>query len=99
MFHNLRHSRGGAHELNYYLPLSKDLGYLTDSQFKAMNKEITAIIRMLNSLINSLRKKINPLYPIPHPLHPYKQKTSPQGGDKDKAMAQFPKSPTFGTMW
>lgn len=51
-------SRGSTHELNYFLLLSKDLGYITDEIHNTLAKECEDIAKMLNGLINSLKGKM-----------------------------------------
>jgi four helix bundle protein len=52
-------ARGSLEETRYFLILSKDLGYLTDEQFKVTNNKSIEIGKMLNGLINSIKKKCN----------------------------------------
>ena len=51
-------SRGSTHELNYFLFLSKDLGYITSDIYEKLTKECGNIAKMLNGLINSLKGKM-----------------------------------------
>lgn len=50
-------SRGSAHEIKYFLLLSKDLSYITLAQYDALTNKIESIIKMLNGLIKSLKGK------------------------------------------
>jgi four helix bundle protein len=50
-------SRGSLHELQYFLLLSKDLGYIKEYLYKEILNKCEDIGKMLNRLINSLKKK------------------------------------------
>jgi len=49
-------ARGSALELEYQLILSKDLGYITEDEYKMLDFNLKEIHKMLNGLIKSLRK-------------------------------------------
>ncbi len=46
---------GSAAELEYYLLLARDLGYLTKTAYNALHMEVTDVRRMLNGFIQTLR--------------------------------------------
>jgi four helix bundle protein len=50
-------ARGSLHELQYFLLLSKDLGYIKDYLYKEILNKSDDIGKMLNRLIISLKKK------------------------------------------
>jgi four helix bundle protein len=50
----LRISMGSANELEYYLLLSRDLGFLDKEKHAQLASDITEIKRMLNSFIQAL---------------------------------------------
>ncbi len=52
-------SRGSIHELKYFLLLSRDLAYITESVYEHLTSECDTIAKMLNGLINSIKKKMN----------------------------------------
>ncbi len=51
----LRISMGSANELEYYLLLSRDLGFLDAQKYTPLRAGIMEIKRMLNSFIQTLR--------------------------------------------
>ena len=55
--HFLYTSRGSLNELNYFLLLTKDLGYLSSDLYNDLILQTTEIGKMLNGLISSLKKK------------------------------------------
>ncbi len=48
-------AKGSIGELKYHLLLSRDLGYLTDSEYNFINEEVEEISRMLNGLVKALK--------------------------------------------
>ncbi len=50
-------ARGSLEEVNYFLILSKDLTYITETNYQLLSKQTDNIGKMINGLINSLRKK------------------------------------------
>ncbi|MEN6298946.1 MAG: four helix bundle protein [Anaerolineaceae bacterium] len=46
---------GSASETEYHLLLSKELGYLTESDFARLNQEIGSVKQMITSLIKKLK--------------------------------------------
>lgn len=46
---------GSANETQYFLELSKDLGYLKEEDWKEFDKAIRLIQKMLNKFINTLK--------------------------------------------
>lgn len=52
-------ARGSAEEVKYHLILAKDLNYITNEIFNALNEKIALIARKVNSLITSLKAKIS----------------------------------------
>jgi len=48
-------AKGSAFETEYQLMLSRDLGYMANDEYKALDKKIQSIIRMLTGLIRSLK--------------------------------------------
>lgn len=50
---------GSAHEVDYLLLLSRDLRYLADADYYALQNDIVSIKKMLASLINKIRIAIN----------------------------------------
>ncbi|MCF7916963.1 MAG: four helix bundle protein [Candidatus Omnitrophica bacterium] len=51
-------SRGSLNELQYFMLLSKDLGYINDKIYQEVNSSITNIAIKLNALIKSLKRKL-----------------------------------------
>jgi len=47
---------GSAHELEYFMILSKDLNYIEESDFRTLNTEINKIKRKLFSLSKKLKQ-------------------------------------------
>jgi len=47
-------SFGSGAELETQLEIAKDLGYLTNSEYPVLSKELDEIMRMLNKIINNL---------------------------------------------
>lgn len=54
--HFLVISRGSLNEVNYFLLLIKDLGYLPLERYLTLKEDITHITMMLNKLITRLRE-------------------------------------------
>jgi len=52
----LQISLGSANELDYFLLLSRDLGYMTPSSYKKLYNDLVEIKKMLTSFIVKLRK-------------------------------------------
>ncbi|HWV29664.1 MAG TPA: four helix bundle protein [Dyadobacter sp.] len=50
-------SLGSAHEVEYLLQLSKDLEYLSETDYLSLNERINLIKRMLYNLEKSITKK------------------------------------------
>jgi four helix bundle protein len=50
----LRHSLGSACELEYYLLLARDLGFLAETAYEPLNAQVVEIKRMLAGLIRRL---------------------------------------------
>ena len=48
-------ARGSTSELEYQLELAKDLGYIDESEFKELTKELDTIGKMLSSLHKSIK--------------------------------------------
>ena len=48
-------SIGSASEVEYQLVLSKDLGYIQDSKYQELNRDINEIKRMLIALLKKLK--------------------------------------------
>ena len=46
---------GSATELNYFLQLSKDLGYIDDKIYFELSNKLKIVLKMLNKLIQKLR--------------------------------------------
>ena len=55
--HFLIIARGSVSEVKYLVLLSKDLKYVTFTEYDELKKELDDIDKMINGLINSLRKK------------------------------------------
>jgi four helix bundle protein len=55
--HFLIIARGSVSEVKYLVLLSKDLKYVTFTEYDELKKELDDIGKMINGLINSLRKK------------------------------------------
>lgn len=53
-------AKGSAGELKYHLLLSKDLGYLRESEYSTLIAEIEQISIMLNGLVKSLTRHLTP---------------------------------------
>lgn len=47
-------ARGSAGELKYFLMLSKDLGYISNTDYTALNDSVTEVSKMLSGLARSL---------------------------------------------
>ena len=47
---------GSANEMSVLIDFSKDLGYITESQYEKASKEYDEIGKMLNSFIQSVNK-------------------------------------------
>ena len=52
----LQNALGSSHEVEYFLLLSKDLGFLNVESFEKLNNEINEIKAMLISLIKRVRQ-------------------------------------------
>ncbi|HEY5125667.1 MAG TPA: four helix bundle protein [Ignavibacteria bacterium] len=52
-------ARGSVEECKYLLLLTKDLGYITENEFKSLSESFNSIGKMANALINSLRSTNN----------------------------------------
>ncbi len=52
-------AKGSLGEVEYFLLLSKDLGYLDEDDYQALEAKCLEIARMLNGLIKSLTKNIS----------------------------------------
>jgi len=52
-------ANGSAGELKYHLLLSKDLGYMNETEYEGLEMEAQDICRMLRGLANSLTRKLN----------------------------------------
>jgi four helix bundle protein len=50
-------SLGSAHEVEYLLQLSKDLKYLPEAEYSALNERVNLIKRMLYNLEKSITQK------------------------------------------
>ena len=50
-------AKGSCAETKYHLLLSKDLNYITLSEYEKLNQQLVEISKMLSSLINYLRSK------------------------------------------
>ena len=50
-------SNGSLEEVKYYLILSKDLGYLNESQYKDLQDKAENISKIINGLIRYLKSK------------------------------------------
>jgi len=46
-------------ECKYLLLLTKDLGYITENEFKSLSESLNSIGKMTNALITSLRSTNN----------------------------------------
>ena len=51
----LQNALGSAHEVEYFLLLSRDLGYITPNQYELLNNEISEVKAMLISFIKKVR--------------------------------------------
>ena len=51
-------SKGSCAETKYHLFLSKDLGYISESEYQNLNQQLTEISKMISGLINYLKNKI-----------------------------------------
>lgn len=51
-------AKGSLGEIEYFLLLSKDLGYLAEEDYVQLEAECMEIARMLNGLIKSLSKRL-----------------------------------------
>ncbi|MFS4491742.1 four helix bundle protein [Maribacter sp. 2308TA10-17] len=47
-------SQGSASELEYFLILAKDLGYIDDKKYQEMDNEVNKTKRSLNNLVNKI---------------------------------------------
>ncbi|MTH30916.1 four helix bundle protein [Myroides pelagicus] len=50
---------GSAHEVEYLLLLSRDLRYIRDAEYYALQNDIVSIKKMFASLINKIKIAIN----------------------------------------
>lgn len=53
----LFHARGSCGEVIYLLILSRELGYISKSNYIELRKDYNVLIRRITAMINSLRKK------------------------------------------
>lgn len=61
----LQIAMGSASELDYHLLLAKDLGFINDSGYEELLREVTDVKRMLNAFIQKLkanRKQLTAFY-------------------------------------
>lgn len=56
--HHLDFANGSLVEVEYYLELAKDLGYITDNQYQDLDEQRVAVGNLLNGLIKSLKKNL-----------------------------------------
>lgn len=63
----LRIALGSASELDYYLLLACDLGYLSADESGALRGRLHQIMRMLRGLIATLRRSARPVAPAARP--------------------------------
>ena len=49
---------GSANEMNVLLSFSKDLGYISESQYKKASNEYEELGKMLNKFIQSIKQQI-----------------------------------------
>ena len=52
----LHNSRGSLEETRYHIHLARDLGYITNKQYQAIEELSSEVSYLLNQLINSLPK-------------------------------------------
>jgi len=55
--HFIQIANGSASELNYFLLLSRDLGYLPEENYKKFSSDLDEIGRMLTGLMKTLKAK------------------------------------------
>jgi len=53
----LFNGRGSLSEVEYFLVLSLDLGYLKKEKYEELHRQVRTVGKLLNGLINSLRNK------------------------------------------
>ena len=51
-------ARGSVEEVKYFLLLARDLKYLEEDDYEAINSEYDHVGKMLNGLMNSLRARL-----------------------------------------
>ena len=51
-------ARGSVEEVKYFLLLARDLKYLEEDDYEAINSEYDHVGKMLNGLMNSLRSRL-----------------------------------------
>lgn len=51
-------AKGSCAETKYHLLLSRDLNYISSSQYQCLNNQIIEISKMISSLINYLKSEI-----------------------------------------
>lgn len=49
---------GSASELDYYLLLSRDLGFMSSDEFMLASSALTEVRKMLTSFLNSVEEQI-----------------------------------------
>ena len=49
-----------ADETDYWLNLLHDNGYLNESQFESLKKDIDRILKLLTSIVKTMNKKVHP---------------------------------------
>lgn len=54
--HHLDFANGSLVEVEYYFELSRDLGYITDKQYRELEQQRTIVGNLLHGLIRSLKK-------------------------------------------
>ncbi|MBE98772.1 four helix bundle protein [Flavobacterium coralii] len=52
-------SSGSAHEMEYFLLVSKDLGFIEKDLYNKLNSEVNEIKKMLASLIRKIAETVN----------------------------------------
>jgi len=53
----LYQARGSLEELRYFIFLSKDINYISDDTYTALEAEAVNVSKMLNGLINSIKQR------------------------------------------
>lgn len=53
-------ARASSKELEYYLILARDLGYLSSLDYEPINMRINLLSKMLTNLIKEVNRKLNP---------------------------------------